>query len=61
MSAEDPQAKAKEQSKRPRNIVVLLDGTGNQFSARNSSVIKTLSVLEADEEQLLYYSSGVGE
>ena len=44
----------------PRNIVILLDGTGNQFSAKNSNVIKMLSVLEADETQLLYYSSGVG-
>lgn len=44
----------------PRNIIILLDGTGNQFSAKNSNVIKMLSVLEADETQLLYYSSGVG-
>lgn len=43
-----------------RNIVILLDGTGNQVSRTNSNVIKTLSVLEADETQLLYYSSGVG-
>lgn len=45
---------------KPRNIVILLDGTGNQFSRTNSNVIKTLSVLESDETQLLYYSSGVG-
>jgi uncharacterized protein (DUF2235 family) len=44
----------------PRNIVVLLDGTGNEFSEKNSNVIKTLSCLAADESQLLYYSSGVG-
>ena len=44
----------------PRNIVILLDGTGNQFSSKNSNVIKMLSVLAADDDQLLYYSSGVG-
>lgn len=46
---------------KPRNIVICLDGTGNQFSAQNSNVIKLMSVLQADEDQLLYYSSGVGE
>lgn len=50
------------QPKRPsRNIVILLDGTSNQFSAKNSNVIKLMSVLQADEKQLLYYSSGIGE
>jgi uncharacterized protein (DUF2235 family) len=44
----------------PPNIIVLLDGTGNEFGERNSNVIKTLSCLAADDSQLLYYSSGVG-
>ena len=43
-----------------RNIVICLDGTGNQFSARNSNVIKLMSVLRVDETQLVYYSSGLG-
>ena len=47
--------------RQPRNIVILLDGTGNQFGERNSNLIKTMSVLKADENQLLYYSSGLGE
>ncbi|ORY24890.1 hypothetical protein BCR39DRAFT_545737 [Naematelia encephala] len=41
-----------------RNIVLLLDGTNCQFSVKSSNVIKMLSVLQADEKQLLYYSSG---
>lgn len=44
----------------PRNIVILLDGTANQFSSKNSNLIKLMSVLKADETQLLYYSSGLG-
>jgi hypothetical protein len=44
-----------------RNIIILLDGTGNEFSAKNSNVIKLMSVLEVDEKQLIYYSSGIGE
>jgi uncharacterized protein (DUF2235 family) len=47
--------------KYPRNIVILLDGTGNQYGEKNSNLIKTMSVLKADENQLLYYSSGLGE
>jgi uncharacterized protein (DUF2235 family) len=47
--------------KSPRNLVILCDGTGDQFSAHNSNVVKALSVLQADEQQLVYYTSGVGE
>jgi uncharacterized protein (DUF2235 family) len=43
-----------------RNIVILLDGTGNQFGMENTNLIKFMSVLMADDEQLVYYSSGVG-
>lgn len=63
-NAADPAAglqAARSTSLKPRNIVILLDGTGNRFSAQNSNVIKLMSVLQADEEQLLYYSSGVGQ
>ncbi|BEI83354.1 hypothetical protein CcaverHIS002_0312220 [Cutaneotrichosporon cavernicola] len=43
-----------------RNIVVLLDGTGQGFCDTNSNIIKLHTVLKADEEQFLYYSSGLG-
>jgi len=45
---------------RPRNLVLMLDGTSNQFSEHNSNLIKLMSVVKADEAQLLFYSSGVG-
>lgn len=43
-----------------RNIILLLDGTGNRYGGKNSNLIKLMSVLKADESQLLYYSSGLG-
>ena len=46
---------------RPRNLVLMLDGTSNQFSEHNSNLIKLMSVVKAEESQLLFYSSGVGE
>jgi uncharacterized protein (DUF2235 family) len=61
MSVAKPQTETGTLRKPHRNIVVLFDGTGECFSAHNSNVIKMLSVLQADEDQLLYYSSGVGE
>jgi uncharacterized protein (DUF2235 family) len=45
----------------PRNIILLLDGTANQFFDHNTNLIKTLSVIRADETQLVYYSSGIGK
>ncbi|BEI83355.1 hypothetical protein CcaverHIS002_0312230 [Cutaneotrichosporon cavernicola] len=43
-----------------RNIVLLLDGTGKEFGDMNSNLIKLHTVLQADEDQLIYYSSGLG-
>ncbi|KAK1922358.1 hypothetical protein DB88DRAFT_547313 [Papiliotrema laurentii] len=45
----------------PKNIVVLLDGTGNQFGDKNTDLIRLKSVLsESEEDQMVYYSSGLG-
>lgn len=44
-----------------RNIVLLLDGTGQEFCSHNSNLVKLMSVLQADEEQYIYYTSGLGE
>ena len=49
-----------ENTSRGRNIVLCLDGTKNHFSSKNSNLIKLFSVLEASENQLVYYDSGVG-
>jgi uncharacterized protein (DUF2235 family) len=45
-----------------RNICILLDGTGNEFGQKNTNVIKLKQILKEDaDEQLVYYSSGLGE
>jgi uncharacterized protein (DUF2235 family) len=44
-----------------KNLVVLLDGTGNKFDEANSNIVKLLSMLEQNSSaQLCYYSAGVG-
>jgi uncharacterized protein (DUF2235 family) len=43
-----------------RNIVLCLDGTKNHFSSTNSNLIKLFSVLQVNDNQLVYYDSGVG-
>lgn len=44
-----------------KNIVICLDGTGNQFKEHNSNVVKLFRVLERDpHRQVAYYDPGVG-
>jgi uncharacterized protein (DUF2235 family) len=46
---------------RGKNIVLCLDGTGNQFRENNSNVVKLFRVLDrSSAEQLAYYDPGVG-
>lgn len=44
----------------PKNIVICCDGTGNQVESRLSNVLKLFRLLQKDEQQLVYYSPGVG-
>jgi hypothetical protein len=44
----------------PRNIVVCCDGTGNQYGAENSNVVKLYWTLSAPDKQVAYYHPGVG-
>lgn len=45
----------------PKNIVVCIDGTGNEFGDRNSNVIKLYSTLILDDgRQVAYYHPGLG-
>jgi uncharacterized protein (DUF2235 family) len=45
----------------PKNIVLCLDGTGNEFGDQNSNVIKLYSVLVQDPQtQMAYYHPGLG-
>ncbi len=43
-----------------KNIVICLDGTGNEFGDRNSNVIKLFSTLPRDKKQIAYYHPGLG-
>lgn len=44
----------------PKNIVVCCDGTGNEFGAQNSNVIKLYKTVICDGSQVAYYHPGVG-
>lgn len=44
-----------------KNIVICIDGTGNEFGNRNSNVVKLYSALDCnDEHQLAFYHPGLG-
>lgn len=43
-----------------RNLVILLDGTGNQLGRNLSNVLKLYRVAEKNAGQLCYYNPGVG-
>src|ERR1700758_3517014 len=44
----------------PRNIVLCLDGTSDQFSATNTNVVKLYAMLQRADGQLAYYQPGIG-
>jgi Uncharacterized alpha/beta hydrolase domain (DUF2235) len=43
-----------------KNIVICCDGTGNEFGAENSNVVKLYQRLISDPTQVMYYHPGVG-
>ena len=44
-----------------KNIVICIDGTGNEFGASNSNVVKLYSVLKRDDaSQIAFYHPGLG-
>lgn len=43
-----------------RNLVVMLDGTGNELGRNLSNVLKLYRIAQKNEQQLVYYSPGVG-
>ncbi|KAE9385835.1 WD40 repeat-like protein [Gymnopus androsaceus JB14] len=44
----------------PRNLVVCIDGTSNQFGEKNTNVVELYSRLVKDDNQLTFYNSGIG-
>lgn len=51
---------SKEATNAPRNIVILLDGTGNELGRNLSNVLKLYRIAAKDEQQICYYAPGVG-
>jgi uncharacterized protein (DUF2235 family) len=48
-------------SSNSRNVVILFDGTSNQFGPENTNVVRLAQILERDSpDQLVYYDPGVG-
>lgn len=45
---------------KPKNIVICLDGTGNQIEENLSNVLKLYRTLEKDSNQAVFYDQGVG-
>lgn len=43
-----------------RNLVILLDGTGNELGRNLSNVLKLFRIAEKGKRQLVYYNPGVG-
>lgn len=43
-----------------RTIVLCCDGTGNEYGANNTNVVKLFEMLEVSEDQKVYYDPGVG-
>ncbi|KIJ61689.1 hypothetical protein HYDPIDRAFT_96031 [Hydnomerulius pinastri MD-312] len=44
----------------PRNLVVCIDGTSNQFGTKNTNIVELYSHIVKSDDQLTYYSSGLG-
>ncbi|TNE64582.1 MAG: DUF2235 domain-containing protein [Alphaproteobacteria bacterium] len=44
----------------PKNIIVYCDGTGNEIEEDLSNVLKLYQISTRDEEQVVFYDSGVG-
>lgn len=45
----------------PRNLIVCLDGTNNEFGKVNTNVVRVVqSIVQDSDEQLMYYDPGVG-
>lgn len=43
-----------------KNIVVCCDGTGNEIEINLSNVLKLYRCLKKDDEQVVYYDTGIG-
>ncbi len=58
--AEQGSAATQAPTKKPKNIVVCCDGTGNEFCDSNSNVVKLYTAMLVNNDQVAYYHPGVG-
>ena len=47
-------------TKLPKDLVLCLDGTGNEFGDANSNVVKLYATLAQSDRQVCYYHPGLG-
>jgi uncharacterized protein (DUF2235 family) len=47
-------------TKQPKDLVLCLDGTGNEFGDANSNVVKLYATLARSDRQVCYYHPGLG-
>jgi uncharacterized protein (DUF2235 family) len=47
-------------TKLPKDLVLCLDGTGNEFGDSNSNVVKLYATLNQSDRQVCYYHPGLG-
>ncbi|KAH9977574.1 hypothetical protein BJV74DRAFT_149377 [Russula compacta] len=61
-STHSPEVLVEVEPRKPRTLVLCFDGTSNEFSKRNTNVVKLYSILKKDtpESQLCYYQAGIG-
>ena len=57
-AAKQPRASAPKSPR--RNLVIMLDGTGNELGRNLSNVLKLYRIAEKGEKQLVFYNPGVG-
>jgi hypothetical protein len=60
LSEAEPQSAIGATVRKPKNIVICCDGTGNEFGDANSNVVKLYTSLQIDAEQVAYYHPGLG-
>lgn len=60
MAGATPKTRITARATAPRNLVIMLDGTGNELGRNLSNVLKLYRIAEKNADQLCYYNPGVG-
>lgn len=60
MSKAEATERTKPKKPAPRNLVIMLDGTGNELGRNLSNVLKLFRITSKNDNQLVFYNPGVG-